>query len=1086
MFPNKILALYFDTIFRVCFAHVKKSDSMNDSPNREVEVFAEAVDLPLKERAAYLDRACGSDVNLRQRIEALLYANDGAGDFLEQSLQISESKTRPGISVGEKAGDYIGRYKLLQQIGEGGCGVVFMAEQSEPVHRRIALKIIKPGMDTKSVIARFEAERQALALMDHPNIAKVFDAGATESGRPYFVMQLIRGIKITEYCDQHLVPTEGRLKLFVQVCHAVQHAHQKGIIHRDIKPSNILVTTTLEGAAMPMVIDFGIAKATTNQRLTDKTLFTAFDRLVGTPTYMSPEQAALTSVDVDTRTDIYSLGVLLYELLTGLTPFDTEALLKAGLDEILRVIREQDPSSPSTRLSEMAVCDLTKIARHRNSDAPHLVRAICGDLDWIVMKALEKNRTRRYETANGMALDVQRYLASEPILARPPSMLYKLRMTMLRNKILFGGITVIALLLILGLITVSASLAKELRSRRRAEAESIKSQEVTKFLEHMLQGVGPAVARGQDTTMLRGILDQTAESVGDEMSNQPAVEVELRTLIGQLYLEIGNYGQAEKMQEAALRINQKLFGPQSRESADSLSELGLVYTQKGELAKAVAAHQEALAMRRLLFGNENADVAASLNNLGEMLTQQGKFSEAEVQLRESVGIRERLFGSESLETADTLRNLSILLGDQGKWPEAEAMAREVLAIRRKVYGLENPAVATSLTDVAWAAGGNGKLNEAESLELEALAMRRRLLGNEHPDIAKSLYLVGERAREEQNLEEAIPFLNEALAMQRKLLGEDNPTSLDTLHSLGLVYEAQGKLAESEKVHREALAIWRKRGESEIPQALSELESLIHVLMAERKFNDVKELLDGALLPSFVNQPSSSEFLATRAGLEERRGQWQEAADDCELAFRTQPFNYDRYALLAALLVKTHDHAAYEQFSEKILASYPNTTNIFIADEVAKACLFLPPSEKNLPLISHLADMTVTLGEGDEGAMPFFQVCKALSEYRQGHFIEAAGWAQKTVDNPRLDAHGHAYAVLAMADWQLGKKDEARAVLAKGELLAPVDLPAHEAEDPGNAWMAWLFARVSLDEADVLIASDSANHINTVAHNDNAK
>lgn len=1059
---------------------------MNDSPNREVEIFAEAVDLAAAERAVYLERACGGDTTLRQRIEALLCINDGAGDFLEQSPQKTELKLRPDISVGEQGGDHIGRYKLLEQIGEGGCGVVFMAEQAAPVHRRVALKIIKPGMDTKSVIARFEAERQALALMDHPNIAKVFDAGATESGRPYFVMQLIRGLKITEYCDQHSLPTEERLKLFVQVCHAIQHAHQKGIIHRDIKPSNILVTTTLEGVAMPMVIDFGIAKATTNQRLTDKTLFTAFDMLIGTPAYMSPEQAALTSIDIDTRTDIYSLGVLLYELLTGLTPFDTESLLKSGLDEIRRVIREQDPVSPSTRLSKMRVDDLTLIARHRDADAPQLVRAICGDLDWIVMKALEKNRTRRYETANSMALDVQHYLANEPILARPPSKLYKLRMTMLRNKFLFSGITVIALLLIVGLIIVSTSLAKELRSRRQAEAESIKSQQVTQFLEHMLQGVGPAVARGQDTTMLRGILDQTAENVGTEMTNQPAVEAELRTLIGQLYREIGNYDQAEKMQAAALRINQKLFGPQSRETAGSLNELGLVYTQKGELAKAVAAHQEALTMRRLLLGNANADVAASLNQLGQMLTQQGKFSESEVRLREALGIREKMFGRESLEAADSLRNLSILLGDQGKWAAAETMAREVLAIRRKVYGLENPAVATSLTDVAWAAGGNGKLNEAEALELEALAMRRRLLGNEHPDIAKSLYLVGERAREEQNLEKAVPFLNEALAMQRKLLGEDNPTSLDTLHSLGLIYEAQGKLAESEKMHREALAIWRKRGEFEIPQALSELESLIHVLMVEKKFDKAKEFLDGALLPEFIDQPSSSEFLVLRAGLEVRRGQWQEAANDCELAFKNQPLNYDRYALLAALLVKTHDRKAYDQFSEKILTIYPNTTDIFIADEVAKACLFFPPSRKNLPLIKHLADMTVTLGKGDEGAMPFFQVCQALSEYRQGHFMEAAEWAQKTVDSPRLDAHGHAYAVLAMADWQLGKKDQAQAMLAKGERLAPTQLPAQEAEDSGNAWMAWLFARVSLDEATVLIASESTNNGKAVAPGDNGK
>src|SRR6266568_3369611 len=338
---------------------------MNDAQKQDVMIFAEALDLPLSERAAHLDRACAGDENLRQRVEGLLLTHDQAGGFLERPPVEMAIGSRVGASAGEKPGDRIGRYKLLQQIGEGGCGVVYMAEQEAPVRRRVALKIIRPGMDTKSVIARFEAERQALALMNHPNIAKVFDAGATESGRPYFVMELVRGVKITEYCDQHSLTTEDRLKLFVQVCQAVQHAHQRGIIHRDIKPSNILVTQSLEGVAMPMVIDFGVAKATTDQPLTDKTVFTAFEMLIGTPAYMSPEQAARSGVDVDTRTDIYSLGVLLYELLTSSTPFETQELLKAGLDEIRRVIREQEPLRPSTRLSKMAGADLTTIAQQR-------------------------------------------------------------------------------------------------------------------------------------------------------------------------------------------------------------------------------------------------------------------------------------------------------------------------------------------------------------------------------------------------------------------------------------------------------------------------------------------------------------------------------------------------------------------------------------------------------------------------------------------------------------------------------------------------------------------------------------------------
>ena len=321
---------------------------MNDGSDRDVVVFTEALRLPAAERGDYLGRACAGDEDLRQRVEVLLKLHDRVGDFLEQP-STGRGEGRAEVEAGEKPGDRIGRYKLLQQIGEGGCGVVFMAEQEEPVRRRVALKVVKPGMDTKSVIARFEAERQALALMDHPNIAHVFDAGATASGRPYFVMELVRGLKITDYCDQNSLTTLARLDLFIQVCEAVQHAHQKGIIHRDIKPSNILVTTSTEEKPLPKVIDFGIAKATTGQRLTDKTLFTAFEMLIGTPAYMSPEQAELTSMDVDTRSDIYSLGVLLYELLTSTTPFDARELLKAGLDEVRRVIRSEEPVRPSTR-----------------------------------------------------------------------------------------------------------------------------------------------------------------------------------------------------------------------------------------------------------------------------------------------------------------------------------------------------------------------------------------------------------------------------------------------------------------------------------------------------------------------------------------------------------------------------------------------------------------------------------------------------------------------------------------------------------------------------------------------------------------
>jgi WD40 repeat protein/serine/threonine protein kinase len=463
---------------------------MSNPIDREVAVFSAARRLPAGERAVYLDGACAGDAALQRRVEELLRASEEAGEFLQDAApgaqRAAEAVTSPiplpkAEAAGEKAGDRIGRYKLLQQIGEGGCGVVYMAEQQEPVRRRVALKVIKLGMDTKQVIARFEAERQALALMDHPNIAKVLEAGATDTGRPYFVMELVRGIKITHYCDENNLSTECRLDLFIKVAQAVQHAHQKGIIHRDLKPSNILVADH-DGVPVPKVIDFGIAKATTDQRLTDKTLFTAFEQFIGTPAYMSPEQARMSGLDIDTRTDIYSLGVLLYELLTGKTPFDAQDLLAAGLDEMRRTISEQEPASPSTRLSTMLAGELTTAAKHRRTDAPKLVDLVRGDLDWIVMKALEKDRARRYETANGLAQDIQRHLNNEPVAARQPSSYYRLQKAIHRNKGAFAAITAIAAVLLAGAVVstwqaVRATRSESEQSRLRGAAQQAQANE---------------------------------------------------------------------------------------------------------------------------------------------------------------------------------------------------------------------------------------------------------------------------------------------------------------------------------------------------------------------------------------------------------------------------------------------------------------------------------------------------------------------------------------------------------------------------------------------------------------------------------
>lgn len=702
---------------------------MSDQADPKKRIFNEALALPPAQRAAFLDRACAGNAALRKSLGELLRAHDDAGSFLEAPGVNPALRKGAGTAVVhiEKIGDQIGRYKLLEQIGEGGCGVVYMAEQIEPVRRRVALKVIKVGMDTKSVIARFEAERQALALMDHPNIAKVLDAGATSTGRPYFVMELVRGVKITEFCDTTKASMQERLRLFIQVCGAIQHAHQKGVIHRDIKPSNILVTLN-DGVPLPVVIDFGIAKAT-EQRLTDKTLFTAFEQFIGTPAYMSPEQAEMNFLGVDTRSDVYSLGVLLYELLTGQTPFSGEELLAAGLNEIRRVIREEEPVPPSTKLSTLLAGDLATLAKQRRTAPVELIHAVRGELDWIVMKALAKDRNGRYETASAFARDVERYLNDESVAACPPSTWYQFRKTVRKYRFAVTlGSSVLAALLI-GLVVSSCLLVLEKKARREAtQAEqkallsAARNKQTVDFLERMLEGVGPSVALGRDTTLLREILDQTAADAGRELTNQPEVEADLLRTIGETYSALGDPQKAESFFRRVIEIERALPEPQQDGLINALNDLGYSLNVEDKLDQAAGSYREAL---RLAPGR-SISTAESLSGLGSILLRQGKFSEAEQSVRQATQMRTQLKADKDLSAVNDLISLGDITATEHKPAEAQAAYRKALAICEAISQTNQPHYAVASANLGKLLIKDHKFAEAEPLLRRAAAIGKTL------------------------------------------------------------------------------------------------------------------------------------------------------------------------------------------------------------------------------------------------------------------------------------------------------------------------------------------------------------------------
>jgi serine/threonine protein kinase len=760
-------------------------------------------------------------------------------------------------SLREGPGTCIGPYELVRQIGEGGFGVVFLAEQEKPVARRVALKIIKLGMDTQQVVARFEQERQALAILDHPNIARVIDAGATETGRPYFVMDYVEGAPIGEYCDKQRLSIDERLALFEQVCVAVQHAHTKGIIHRDIKPSNVLIAQQ-DGRPQAKVIDFGIAKAT-SAKLSDQTVYTEEQQVIGTLQYMSPEQAE-GSLDIDTRTDVYSLGVLLYELLTGSTPFDVKALRSVIFSDIQRMIREVDPPKPSTRLRESAAA-LVDIAARRRTEPARIGSILRGELDWIAMKALEKERERRYETADALALDVRRYLRGEAVAAAPPSRLYQLKKFVRRHRVTVTAAAAVAAALLIGVIGFAwlAQVAREQRDLARdaglAESEQRKTADlqraladeqrdravkaeaqtsrraaelelVSNFQAAMLAQVDTAAAgrslTADVTTKLAAALAETDLSA----SERAARLQEFTGLWGRVNATDAARDLIDRtiLQPAAAAID-KQFQDQPLVAAQLRQTLATRYKELGLYDAALPLQQSALATRRSLLGNEHVDTLHSINDCGDVLQLRGEWPAAEELLREALDGLSRVVGNEHPDTILSIANVAMVLGAQGKAEEAEPYFREAVKLGRGVLGAEHDTTLTALSNYGNFLRGQNKLAEAEPLLRECYELSRRVRGPEHLRTLYAANSLGLVLVMRRKLDEGAEYWRETLAIGRRVLGEEHPDTLVFLANMGGLLLDLRKPDEAEPLYRETLEKFRRLLGPDHPNSIQSLRNL---------------------------------------------------------------------------------------------------------------------------------------------------------------------------------------------------------------------------------------------------------------------
>jgi len=705
----------------------------------------------------------------------------------------------------------IGPYKLIKTLGEGGMGQVWLAEQTKPVRRQVALKIIKGGLYDEAVIQRFEAERQSLAIMDHPAIAKVFDAG-TADGHPYFVMEYVPGKPVTQFCDERKLTPRERLKLFIKICEGVQHAHQKAVIHRDLKPTNILISE-IDGKPAPHIIDFGIAKATTPGA--EQTLLTQVGSFVGTPGYMSPEQANSDVQDIDTRTDVYALGVILYELLTGCLTFDVKTWQGKGLHEILRQIREDDPARPSAKL-KTDPATLETAARERSVEPKQLIHQISGDLDWITMKALEKDRARRYDSPIALAADIERYLHDEPVLASPPSATYRAQKFVRRHRVGVAAAAAVALMIVVlaGAMTVQA--IRIARERDRANEKAAEAASALNVMTGLFKVSDPSEARGNSITV-REILDKAPNLVESSLGGQPKAQAQMLDTLGTVYEGLGLYAPAQDLFQKSLDTRNHVLGPQNPDTLASESDLATDLRHLGQYPAAEKLQRQALEAQRVTMGPNNPATLTTMVQLATTLGEEGHRPEQESLLRDALEKQRRVMGPENADTLKTMNNLADTLRAEGKYADAEQLWRQVLDVQKRTLGVDHPDTMRTSFNIAADLAYEGHLADAEAMQRDTLEMRQRVLGLNHADTLATMDNLANILLAEKRLSDSETLRRQTLVAEQRVLGPEHPWTLFTMSELANTLSVEGRFPEAEKLLEQTLEIQRRTSGPDSPK-----------------------------------------------------------------------------------------------------------------------------------------------------------------------------------------------------------------------------------------------------------------------------